>query len=91
MEVEDDVGPVRDLEPVLPALQALRDVLLKLLKEAGKVDHHSVTDLGRCILEVVVVLVVVAVAILVVVLVIIVVVLLSLDIILVVLGMILVV
>ena len=81
------MGPVGDLEPVLPALQALGDVLLKLLKEAGKVDHHSVTDLGRCILEVVVV----AVAILMVVLVIIVVVLLSLDIILVVLGMILVV
>ena len=42
VEVEDEVGPVGDLEPGLPPGQSLGLVLGQLLKQVGDVDNNAV-------------------------------------------------
>jgi hypothetical protein len=44
VEVEDEVRPVRHLEPFLPPGKSLRLVLGQLLKEVGHVDDDTVAD-----------------------------------------------
>ena len=49
VEVEDEMGPVGDLESVLPAGQSLGLVLGELGEEVGEVDDDAVADDGLAV------------------------------------------
>ena len=46
VKVKHEVRSVRDLEPRLPVVETLGDVLLELVEEPREVDDDAVTDQG---------------------------------------------